>query len=189
MDSLAVAYGGPVPSDYGRVHPDGAIHPDTNYPVDSFADGTSNTILLAECAEQANSRWIFGNEMEMIGLPETVKLVRDKEERFIYDFPEGFDPTDPKFYDESEVDPGENGSGQPFIAWKYTGDDPEPLYQGKQSNNPNAWLGPSSVHNGVANHLFGDTSVYSISKEIDAAAYYFMITRNNDDLAPSKRSW
>jgi len=185
MDSLAAAYGSPAPADYGVTHPDGAIHPKTDYPIDAISDGASNTILIAESSEKAHSRWIFGNEMEMIGLPETIKLVRDKEERFAFDFPQGFGPADPKWYKESEIDPGTNGSGQPFAAWEYTGNNAEPSYQGKQWNNPNAWLGPSSDHVDVVNHLFADCSVSSIRKDVDAAAYYFMITRCNDDI-PAK---
>lgn len=44
--------------------------------------------------------------------------------------------------------------------------------------------GPSSHHDGVVNHGFADGSVHSISKQIDAALYFFIITRNNADPIP-----
>ena len=45
-------------------------------------------------------------------------------------------------------------------------------------------IGPDSHHSGVINHALADGSVRSISKEIDAAAYMFLITRNAGDPAP-----
>ena len=41
--------------------------------------------------------------------------------------------------------------------------------------------GPSSNHTGVVNHGMADGSVQSISEDIDAAAYMFLITRNGAD--------
>lgn len=184
MESLAVAYGGPKP-DYGTEHPDGVINPNTSYPIDAISDGNSNTILLAESAEQAYSRWIYGNEMEMIGLPSTIEMV--EADGFQFKMPKGFDPKDPQWYEDSPIDPGKDGSGQPFAAWEYSGSEKEPSYCSKQTNNPDAWLGPSSDHPNIVNHLFADGSTTSISKTVDAAAYYFMSTRNGGDMAPPKR--
>ncbi len=45
--------------------------------------------------------------------------------------------------------------------------------------------GPSSGHPSVVNHLFGDAAVRTIRKDIDFAMYFFAITRNNNDPAPS----
>jgi len=106
---------------------------------------------------------------------------------FLYAYPKGYSPVDPKFYGETEIDPGVNGSGLPFVSWRYTGGKAEPSYAAKQANNPNAWYGPGSNHPTVANHLYGDLSIHSISKNIDAAAYYFMITRSGADPAPQKQ--
>lgn len=184
MDSLAVAYGGPKP-DYGTDHPDGAINPLTDYPIDAISDGTSHTFLLAESAERACSRWIYGNEMEMIGLPDTIEMVEVPD--YHYPVPAGFNPQYPQWYEESEIDPGVNGSGQPFAAWIYSGSEKAPSYDGQQANNPDAWLGPSSDHPAAVNHLFADGSSKSISKTVDAAAYYFMITRCNGDPGFSRR--
>ena len=41
--------------------------------------------------------------------------------------------------------------------------------------------GPSSGHPGVVNHLFCDGSVHALRKDIDYAAYFFLITRDNGD--------
>jgi type II secretory pathway pseudopilin PulG len=45
--------------------------------------------------------------------------------------------------------------------------------------------GPSSGHPSVVNHLFGDAAVRTIRKDVDFAMYFFAITRNNGDPAPS----
>jgi len=188
MESLAVAYGGPLPTGYGTEHPDGAITPVTNYSVEAIGrmDGTSNTIMLTESAERRCSRWIYGNETEMIGLPDTIALTMHEGSDFKFAYPRGFDPKNPKWYEDSQIDPGENGSGLPFAAWTYTGTEIELTYRGKQTNNPDARYGPSSCHPERAHHLFCDTSVFSISNKVDAAAYYFMITRNGGDPEPPK---
>lgn len=44
--------------------------------------------------------------------------------------------------------------------------------------------GPSSPHSGVVNHLFCDGSVHSLRTDIDYAAYFFAITRNNGGQEP-----
>ena len=50
----------------------------------------------------------------------------------------------------------------------------------------NSWTyGPSSGHPSVVNHLFGDAAVRTIRKDVDFAMYFFAITRNNSDPAPS----
>ena len=41
--------------------------------------------------------------------------------------------------------------------------------------------GPSSAHAAVVMHAMGDGSVQSLSKDIDAAAYMFLITRSGSD--------
>jgi len=187
-NSRKTAYGGTAPSTYGTDHPDGAIAPNTTWPVDALSDGTSNTILVAECAERRCSRWVFGNEMEVIGLPDEPTGTQTG---FLYYFPTGFKPEDPKFYDDTEIqttdgDISSPPSGKPFAAYNYTGTENGATYSGKQGNNTNAYYGPSSDHPEAVNHLFGDTSIWSISKKVDAAAYLFMITRNGGDPAPPK---
>ncbi|MGA2035420.1 MAG: H-X9-DG-CTERM domain-containing protein, partial [Thermoguttaceae bacterium] len=44
--------------------------------------------------------------------------------------------------------------------------------------------GPSSGHPAVVNHLYIDGSVHSLRKDIDVAAYMFVITRNGGDPYP-----
>ncbi len=53
---------------------------------------------------------------------------------------------------------------------------------GPKSNQPA--YGPSSNHAAVVNHLMADGSVHSLSKQIDVAAYMFLITRNGSDPSP-----
>lgn len=186
-ESRQMAYGGTTAPTYGTDHPDGAIQPLTSYPIDALSDGTSNTILLGECSERTLSRWIYGNEMEMIGIPDTIKPTQEDSSKCNYFYQTGFKPEDPQWYEETDIDSGTDCSGLPFPSWTYTGRDTAPSYANKQANNAQAYLGPSSDHPAVVNHLFGDGSTTSISKTVDAAAYTFMITRSAGDVAPPKR--
>ena len=47
---------------------------------------------------------------------------------------------------------------------------------------PYAKYGPSAGHAAIVNHLAGDGSVQSVSKKVDVAAYFFLITKNNGDV-------
>ena len=52
------------------------------------------------------------------------------------------------------------------------------LYYGQQ-------YGPDSQHPKVTNHLMVDGSVHEVDKQIDVAAYMFLITRESGDPAPA----
>jgi hypothetical protein len=55
-----------------------------------------------------------------------------------------------------------------------------------QESAPNTPLyGPSSGHPSIVNHLMGDASVHSLNKQMDVAAYTFLITRNGGDPNPT----
>jgi hypothetical protein len=65
-----------------------------------------------------------------------------------------------------------------------TGQDGTKIAETMANSNTPAY-GPSSGHPSVVNHLMGDASVHSLSKQIDVAAYMFIITRNGGDPNPS----
>jgi prepilin-type processing-associated H-X9-DG protein len=75
-----------------------------------------------------------------------------------------------------QVPPGQaNYPNNPTLA---------PCQAGTRSALDLAWLyGPSSGHPSSVNCLFGDGSVRSVRKDVDAAALFFAVTRNNGDPA------
>jgi len=175
----------PVP--YVRIHqadhPDGASFPGSKLNFGSFrGDGTAHTIMAVETVEEVRARWAIGWEAAVVGLPTAIPgFTPDDRVTFLNNYsgrywhPTGFNG---KFDDESLV-PWEFRT---FLSRDYQltwylpniGSMPAPQQ-----------YGPSSNHRDVVNHLMVDASVHSINKNIDVAAYMFLITRESGDPAPS----
>ncbi len=167
--SLAQAEGGSgTPSaKYGRyegIHPDGALYPGTGAKISSLADGTANTVMVCETIERKNAIWCLGSTATLVGLPPSVSYAKDESLGDSW-APAGFNGK----YDGE----GETSRLPTYLRWDYDKHGP---YISKQYRQ-----GPGSEHPGVVNHLFADASVHSISKDIDAALYFFIITRANAD--------
>ena len=189
--SLATCAGGDAPS-YGAVHPDGALYPGGTTTVDSFGqDGGSHTILCAETMADPHSRWYLAAETFLVGLPEStgggptvIAASTTPGVGHPYPYPEnysgGFDAKghsgalgktwlDASLLNRYGVEAGAilNPILDAAVIAALAPSTPE--------------NGPSSGHPIVANHLFADGAVRSISKAVDVAAYMFMITRDNGD--------
>ena len=163
--SLAQAKGGggtPSPKYPGR-HPDGALYPGESPKISSLSDGTSNTVMACETTEEDKAVWCFGGTATLVGLPPEVAYT--KTSPFTFYHPVGFNG---KYYEEG----GTEGL-MTYLSWDYEDDGPyiDSSYR----------RGPGSQHPTVVNHLFGDETVHSIPKEVDAALYFFVITRGNGD--------
>jgi prepilin-type N-terminal cleavage/methylation domain-containing protein len=168
----------------GGTHPDGGLPPGKGLVMLDFADGLSNTAIVAETSEERFARWIRGDECVLVGFPE-----RSGNEATSFTIPEGV-----KYYAPAGFQPGRDfGSTgvtvRSYIAWDY-GDS-------KLGHDGTYWatVGPipqlpatgetvrgvSSDHPGVVNHLFADGAIRSVSNEVDIALYFFNITRTGDD--------
>ncbi len=170
--SLALSKGGPgyVPStdlqysDGGGNHPDGPLVPGIWAKISTLADGTSNTVMVVETIEDSQAIWCLGSTATLVGLPTGITFTKATAYGGYY-APSGFNGS----YDE------EGGTQQylTYLSWDYVEDGPyiDADYQ----------IGPSSEHPAVTNHLFGDGTVHSITKEIDASMYFFIITKSNGD--------
>ena len=189
--SLATCVGGQPPS-HGAVHPDGALYPGGTTTVDSFGqDGGSHTILCAETMADPHSRWYLAAETFLVGLPEStgggptvIAASTTPGVGHPYAYPEnysgGFD--------------AKGHSGAAGLTWldaslpnRY-GDEAGAILNPILDATPIGSLAPSTPENGpssghpiVANHLFADGAVRSISKRVDVAAYMFTITRDGGD--------
>ncbi len=163
--SLAQAPGGGKGKPkYKGSHPDGALFPGAGSKISSMADGTSNTVMACETVEEQSAVWCLGSTATLVGLPPKVTYAQAEESGNFY-APTGFNG---KYGKE-----GGTSKWPTYLGWNYGKDGP---YIDKQYRK-----GPGSRHPGVVNHLFGDGMVRSISREIDAAMYFFIITRANGD--------
>jgi hypothetical protein len=174
--SLAAAKGGPglVPAGavgYQGNHPDGAMYPAIESKIAAMSDGTSNTVMIGETAEgkdvSAQAIWCVGQTATLVGLPAPPKGPTYTRATAFGNFwaPTGFNGK----YDE------EGGTFQflTYLGWDY---DTDGVYISSTYKR-----GLGSEHPQVVNHLFGDGTVHSVRKEIDAALYFFVITRAGGD--------
>lgn len=164
--SLAQAEGGGgrPPARYEGSHPDGALYPGDGDKISSMADGTSHTVMACETIEHKEAVWCLGSTATLVGLPPSVSYTS---------IPAVGDYWAPAGYNGNYDDRGGTSQLQTYLRWDYKNDGP---YLSNQYR-----IGPSSEHPKVVNHLFGDGTVHSISKQIDAALYFFIITKANGD--------
>lgn len=160
------------------LHPDGALFPGEGTRIADLVDGTSHTILCLETMDNTNSRWAVGTEVSLCGMSsvDLGTVIQPTNPPATYWAPQGFDGT----WGES----GSLGTKKTYLAYDFS---PSGTEKGKYES-PDTMIcplppayGPSSSHPAVTNHLFGDGSVQTLSKKIDIAAYFFMITKNNGD--------
>ena len=160
------------------IHPDGAVFPSThNLPAANISDGLSNTIFTIETVDEAASRWTVGKEATLVGMPQSSS-------------PTGTTPQAPySFFVQPGFDhtygPGSavaRAGLRTFLAYDFrpTGADAGKYEDPGFGQTPPAY-GPSSMHPGIVVCGFGDASVQAISKQVDAASLFFLITKNNAD--------
>jgi prepilin-type N-terminal cleavage/methylation domain-containing protein len=178
-DSLKIAADPELKPPYGTapLHPDGAIFPGNGTRLADILDGTSHTILLVETIDEVASRWMVGKEATLVGLPQKSSPTGTTP-KAPYNFfaPPGFDNT---WGENSAVT---KAGLRTFLSYDFS---PQGADAGKYEDpgfgkTPPAY-GPSSSHPGVVNCGMGDGSVQSISKQVDAANLFFLITKNNSD--------
>ncbi len=195
IESLEVATtASPTPPTWGTDHPDGGVFPGSRHGTNAFQqDGTAHTIIVVESVEPYFSRWTLGLETAVVGLPSSASITAATG-TIAHPYPAGYEQGPNQFWDETTVT-----NPLTYLDWDY--DDPNVTEYGGEyddgtvppattppseihSDATLAKYGPSSHHAGMTNHLFADGSVHTISNEIDAAAYMFLITRNNGDPTP-----
>ncbi len=177
--SLIMVVNPQAPPPYGTapLHPDGAIFPGTGTRCADILDGLSKTIITIETIDEAASRWMVGREATLVGMPQKSS-------------PTGTTPQAPHTF---FVQPGFDNTYGPdsavaraglrtFLSYDFS---PRGADAGKYEDpgfgrTPPTY-GPSSGHPAVVVCGMGDGSAQSLSKQIDAAALFFLITKNNAD--------
>jgi len=180
--SLAMVLHPQATPPYGttKIHPDGAIFPSTNnLPASDLLDGLSHTIITIETMDETASRWTVGKEATLVGLPQKSSPTGPMPQA-PYNFftPPGF----VNDYNWDEKSSTTKAGLRTFLSYDFS---PSGADAGKYedpgfSKTPPAY-GPSSAHPAVVICGFGDGSVQAISKQIDAANLFFLITKNNSD--------
>ncbi|MGO9111425.1 MAG: DUF1559 domain-containing protein, partial [Thermoguttaceae bacterium] len=206
-NSLALAQGsGTAPYGATSQHPDGAIFPGaTGSRAADMLDGLSHTMFLIETADDTNSRWVFGTECTLTGLPmASVPTVSTPTAPYTYFAPPSYDNT---FGDSSGVtlkglltllmvDCSPSGQtsgtssagayssggayqGDPSTMWPLT--DTMLVTTEGSTKITGPGYGPSSAHPAIVVCGMGDGSVQALSKRTDAANLMFLITKNGND--------
>jgi prepilin-type N-terminal cleavage/methylation domain-containing protein len=159
------------------LHPDGAIFPGTGTRAADIVDGLSHTIFIIETMDEVASRWTVGKETTLVGLPQkssptgTTPLAP-----YTFFAPPGFDNT-------WGANSGVTKAGlRTYLSYDFSprGADAGSYEDAGFAQTPPAY-GPSSMHPEVVICGFGDGSVTALSKQVDAANLFFLITKNNSD--------
>jgi prepilin-type N-terminal cleavage/methylation domain-containing protein len=158
-----------------EMHPDGAIYPSSKgIRMADITDGLSKTILCAETIDNVASRWTVGKEMYLVGMPNATVVGATMDATNTFYAPAGFDGT---------FGPNSYCSKKPyytFLGYDFKTSKPG-QYEDAGFSKPSPVYGPSSGHATVVMHAFGDGSVQQIIKDIDPAAYMFLITKAGRD--------
>jgi prepilin-type N-terminal cleavage/methylation domain-containing protein len=160
------------------LHPDGAVFPaERNLRMASIIDGTSHTIMTMETMDETASRWMVGKEATLVGLPQKSSPTGDEPKApYPYFAPPGYDNT---FGENSAV---AKAGLRTFLAYDFS---PNAADAGKYEDPGFSKIapayGPSSGHPAVVIVGMCDGSVIALSKQVDAANLFFLITKNNAD--------
>ncbi len=159
------------------LHPDGAIFPGNGIRAADVIDGESHTIFTIETIDEVASRWTVGKEATLVGMPQSSSAT-------------GTTPQAPYTF---FVQPGFDGEYGPdsavakaglrtFLSYDFspTGADAGKYEDAGFGQTPPAY-GPSSMHPGVVICGMGDGSVQALSKQIDAANLFLLITKNGNE--------
>ncbi len=180
-NSLLIAVDPVATPPYGTatMHPDGAIYPsDKNLPLADIKDGTAHTVMIMETMDDTSSRWMVGNECTLVGLPQASSPTgQTPAPPYKYFAQPGFDGT---FGDSSAV---ARAGLRTFLTYDFSprGADAGKYEDPGWAKAPPAY-GPSSAHPAVVIVAFADGSVEALSKQVDAANLFFLITKDNNDL-------
>lgn len=160
-------------------HPDGGLVPKKQMRLSDYTDGLSNTTIACETREQKDARWPVGVETVLVAFGNIGSS------SFAYSTlkncwaPAGYNG---QYGEQSGVN---TTVFKAYAAgWDYTQDGDYvagSIIPSQIASSPKMIIGPDSAHPGVNNHLFADASVHSQSKRVDAALYFFVVTRGNGD--------
>jgi hypothetical protein len=159
------------------LHPDGAIFPGTGTRIADILDGLSHTILTIETIDEAASRWTVGKEATLVGMPQSSSATGTTPQApYNYFAPPGFD----RIYGPNSA--VAKAGLRTFLSYDFSPSGPDAgKYEDPGFGQTPPAYGSSSMHAEVVICGMVDGSVQAISKQVDAANLFFLITKNNGD--------
>ena len=127
--------------------------------------------------DEVASRWAFGKEVTLVGLPQASSPAGNTPQPpYNYFAPPGFDG---KWGEDSGVT---KAGLRTFLSYDFSPKGANVgTYEDPGFSDTPAAYGPSSAHPAVVICGFGDGSTQALSKKIDAANLFFLITKSNGD--------
>ncbi|MEE9603901.1 MAG: DUF1559 domain-containing protein, partial [Thermoguttaceae bacterium] len=172
-ESLAFNFSKTGNPPYGTTtnHPDGVMRAMKRRSLGHIKDGTSNTFMVVETAEEIYAQWQVGYTAALVGFPPESVGSGSLQQIGAFWALQGYQPG---IYGENSV----CYTIKSYISWDYDIDGPyeDPIVKGPGSDHPNA------IQHGRA-----DGSVVTVTKEIDPNLYFFLITRAGRDPASDWR--
>lgn len=169
-----------------RKASDGAMYVGSRTTLGSIKDGTTNTFLIVESDEQYYSRWIVGQECGLYTCHPDLKFSNSKpSDDLPYVHPADYKVN--QYGQDSTVEKITN-LNRDWTTKKYEwGDDGfrSSTYGDPTGTSDTNKKGPGSNHKGVVIHGYVGGSADNVPDHIDAAAYFFLTTRANDDPSPA----
>jgi competence protein ComGC len=168
---------GKPPYGTASLHPDGAIFPGVGARAADILDGQSHTMFTIETIDQVASRWTVGKEATLVGLPQASSPTNEwPVTKFGFFAPAGFDNT---WGPNSAVS---KAGLRTFLSYDFSPSGRDAgLYEDAGFSQTSPAYGPSSMHPGVIVEGLGDGSALAVSKQVDAANLFFLITKSNND--------
>ena len=178
-NSLVIAANPQATPPYGTAkrHPDGAIFPGTGTLSSDFVDGMSHTIVMIETMDEVASRWSVGKEVTLVGLPQKSSPTgATPQDDFSYFAPPGYG----RNWGDSSC--ASAAGVRTFLTYDFSpkGADAGQYEDAGFAQTPPAY-GPSSAHPAVVICCLGDGSGQALSKRVDAANFFFLITKSGKD--------
>jgi prepilin-type N-terminal cleavage/methylation domain-containing protein len=188
-DSLAMVTNPQATPPYGTMspspgvaplHPDGAIFPGAGVRLADIQDGLSHTILTMETIDETASRWAFGKEATLVGLPQKSSPTGTTPQPPLdYFAPPGYVEDKDKWGPDSAVS---KAGLRTFLSYDFSPSGRDAgTYEDPGFSAIAPTFGPSSMHPEVVVCGMGDGSTQAISKQVDAANLFFLITKNGQD--------
>jgi prepilin-type N-terminal cleavage/methylation domain-containing protein len=191
---LAVTPTAAVPYGTATIHPDGCIFPGTGARAADILDGQSHSVFIMETIDDTYSRWMLGSECTLTGMPiasgpptsaTATKL------GFFGTFGSANVAFDNTWGDSAAVAQA-TPALRTFLAYDFS---PSSADAGLYKTLGDPWAtavvqeaayvspsyGPSSAHPAVVIVGMGDGSTQALSKRIDVANLFFLITKANND--------
>ncbi len=164
-----------------RERSDGVMYVGSRTKIADITDGTTHTLMITESEEPVFSRWLVGQECGLYTMRDGMAF-SEATDAIRYVHPAGYVPPVPGKKYQVPNDRRQTNLNRDYVTSPYPwGEDGfrSSRYSKEPATGPR--FGPGSGHDGVIIHAFVGGAAEPISKNIDAAVYFFLTTRAGAD--------